>query len=133
MRILLVESSSTLTKIYKQAFKQVGYTVDSANNAQAAINAADKNLPDAVVLELQLGSHNGVEFLYEFRSYPEWQAIPVILHSLVPPTEFQNNQIVYRQLRIADYLYKPQTSLQQLIRTVENCLRTPISNSIAQL
>ena len=31
--------------------------------------------PAIVMLELQLVEHSGIEFLYEFRSYPEWQRV----------------------------------------------------------
>ena len=79
--------------------------------------AADQQLPDLVIVELQLIEHSGIEFLYEFRSYTEWQSIPVIIQSQVPPSEFSANwQSLKQQLGIDTYLYKPHASLQKLLK-----------------
>ncbi|HEX7368327.1 MAG TPA: hypothetical protein VF261_01570, partial [Candidatus Saccharimonadales bacterium] len=80
----------------------------------------DAAAPDLVILEMQLVSHSGVEFLYEFRSYPEWQRVPVLVHSVVPPGEFQGSrQLLCEHLGVERYLYKPRTSLAKLLRTVD--------------
>jgi DNA-binding response OmpR family regulator len=122
-RVLVIEASKRLRDIYAAALKDAGYDADISSSAQTAVNVADKHRPDLVLLELQLGRHNGIEFLYEFRSYPEWQDVPVIIHSIVPPTEFQEDSIVYKKLKISAYLYKPHTSLQKLLRTVDSELK----------
>lgn len=87
-----------------------------------AINVADKKRPDLIIMELQLAAHNGIEFLYELRSYPDWQSVPVIINSLVPPTEFSSNEVFWREMTVRAYLYKPQASLAKLLRTVQACL-----------
>jgi response regulator RpfG family c-di-GMP phosphodiesterase len=80
---------------------------------------ADRFQPDLVVIELQLVEHSGIEFLYEFRSYPDWQDVPVIVQSQVPPREFNASiQLLKDELGIKEYLYKPQTTLKQLLRSV---------------
>ncbi len=85
--------------------------------------AADKTKPDLVILELQLIEHSGIEFLYEFRSYPEWQAIPVLVLSQVPPSEFAaSRQLMTDDLGVRTYLYKPRTSLRQLLANVSEQL-----------
>jgi DNA-binding response OmpR family regulator len=122
-RILLIEPNRILVEIYKDALKHGGYTVSVAHDAQNAITASDKIRPDLIVLEIQLIKHNGVEFLYELRSYPEWQDIPVVVHSIVPPSEFAQNEVLYKEIGITNYLYKPQTSLTELLRTIDNVLK----------
>ncbi len=121
-RILLIEPNRILAQIYKDALKQGGYKVSLAYDAQNAITTSDKLRPDLIVLEIQLIKHNGVEFLYELRSYPEWQDIPVVVNSIVPPSEFAHNEVLYKEIGINNYLYKPQTSLTELLRTIENVL-----------
>lgn len=121
--ILLVEPDRLLAEMYLEALMSAGYGVIVCAGAQTAIQAADEQRPDLVILELQLVEHSGVEFLYEFRSYPDWQAVPVLVQSSIPPEEFQDNrQVLQRELGVAAYLYKPQTSLQQLVRTVNRQL-----------
>ncbi|MEK7059366.1 MAG: response regulator [Patescibacteria group bacterium] len=127
-QILLIEPDRVLAEIYGRSLVAAGNRVLSCFTAQAGIQAADKQQPDLVILELQLVEHSGIEFLYEFRSYPEWQATPVVIHTTVPPNEFSDNwQILRVELGVETYLYKPQTSLKQLIDTAQAQLSVPES------
>ncbi len=70
-------------------------------------------------MEMQLGAHNGVAFLQEFRSYAEWQQIPVIVHSFQkPPTDGAVLDALQREYGMHIWLYKPQTSIAALVSTV---------------
>ncbi|MDL2363364.1 MAG: response regulator [Patescibacteria group bacterium] len=121
MHVLLIEPDRMLAEIYRSSLVRAGHTVTPCSSAQAGVLAADQHCPDAVVLELQLIEHSGIEFLYEFRSYKEWQDIPVIVHSQVPSHEFAGNwQMLMQQLTITKYLYKPHASLQNLVAAVND-------------
>lgn len=124
--ILLIEPDRLLAESYVQALQSAGHEVNAASSAQAAIMAADAIRPDLVVLELQLVEHSGIEFLYEFRSYPDWQAIPVIIHTHVPAAEFNDSWKLLRgELGVRDYLYKPHTTLKRLTAAVGGHLPAP--------
>ncbi|HEY1835770.1 MAG TPA: response regulator [Candidatus Saccharimonadales bacterium] len=119
-KILLIEPDRMLSETYVQALVGAGNQVRVARTAQAAIHAADELAPDVVVLELQLVAHSGIEFLYELRSYADWQKIPVIILSHVPPQEFnQSIDALKNRLGVRAYLYKPATNLKTLLRAVE--------------
>ena len=121
--VLLVEPDEVLAKIYAQALCSKKYEVIHVTGAQAAVIAADDNRPDLVICELQLIGHSGIEFLYEFRSYADWQKVPVIVLTSVPPTEFSGSRDgLKEQLGVGNYLYKPATSLAQMLRIVEETL-----------
>lgn len=116
-RVLLVEPDQILSKNVCAVLSASGFAVEACKSAQSAIMAADQKKPDLVILELQLVEHSGIEFLYEFRSYSEWQSVPVIIYSQVPPVEFANSwQIIKEELAVGAYLYKPQSSLRQLLK-----------------
>lgn len=119
MNILLIEPDKTLSQAYVQTLRQAGHTVQACREAQAAIHAADKKTPDIVLLELQLAGHSGMEFVYEFRSYAEWQQIPIVLHTFAGGETLQDVRVQFERLGIVDYLYKPATNLQQLRRAVD--------------
>jgi DNA-binding response OmpR family regulator len=122
-RILLIEPDLVLAKSYAQALRSAGHQVSAASGAQTGIMAADTASPDLVVLELQLVEHSGIEFLYEFRSYPDWQNIPVVVQTCVPRSEFIDNwQLLRRELGVQAYLYKPRTSLRRLLSAVHEHL-----------
>jgi DNA-binding response OmpR family regulator len=114
--IILIEPDVLLGKIYSKALQaHTGNTVKTVVGAQGAIMSADKKTPDLVIIELQLIEHSGIEFLYEFRSYPEWQDIPVIINTIVPFSEFRDNwHLVQSELNVKAYLYKPTTSIRAL-------------------
>jgi DNA-binding response OmpR family regulator len=119
MRILLIEPDRLLAEIYQRALKTAGHDVVVCAGAQAAVMAADQQTPDLVILELQLVEHSGIEFLYEFRSYPEWQDIPAVAHTFVPPAEFNgSHHLLKDELGVQDYLYKPRATLQDLLGAV---------------
>lgn len=121
--ILLVEPDRILAQTYKVALeKQKTLTVAVAHGAQMAIHLADLQTPDLILLEIQLPRHNGIEFLYELRSYPEWQSMPIILHTLVPLGHIEMSAEMIRTLGIVNHLYKPTTTLQQLYRNVTEAL-----------
>jgi DNA-binding response OmpR family regulator len=123
MHVLLLEPNTLLAQAYTQALAHAGFSVAHATSAQIAVDAADKQLPDVVVLELQLPMHSGVEFLHEFRSYAEWQQVPVIVHSALPPAQVAAvAESLQRDLGVRAMLYKPRTSLQQLLRAVREQL-----------
>jgi len=117
--IVLLEPDTILADLYIKAFVHQGHSVRRSVSAQNAVFLVDEKLPDVVIVELQLVAHSGIEFLYELRSYSEWQEIPVLIHSCIPPTEFTNSVKLLRdKLGVQKYLYKPQTSLQTLLRSI---------------
>lgn len=120
--VLLVEPDYILANIYAEALSHDGHKVQQAADAQTAIDAADKSTPDVVVLELQLAEHNGIEFLYEFRSYNEWRSVPVVIHSTIPPGEMELARSVWPQLGIVDYCYKPSSTLKVLLKSVDKAV-----------
>ena len=119
MNILLIEPDRVLAGTYRAALQAAGHKVLMCASAQSAVFAADEVTPDVVVLELQLVKHSGLEFLYEFRSYPEWHHIPIVIHSHIPAGEFSDSwELLRDHLGVAAYHYKPLTSLQTLLRSV---------------
>jgi twitching motility two-component system response regulator PilH len=119
MHIILIEPDRLLARTYKQALEGAGHTVIVSETAQGGIHAADQQTPELVIVEMQLVSHSGIEFLYEFRSYGDWQHIPAIVLSQVPPAEFIDSwDLLQHELGVQKYLYKPITKLEKLLRVI---------------
>ena len=126
--VLIVEPDNSLAKIYLGALKKAGHIVRRVKTAQTAIAELDKRKSDIVVLELQLIKHNGIEFLYELRSYTDWQDLPIIIHSFTSP-DIMDNLVLSRHIGIAKYLYKPNTSLRDLLTAIMEVSHTSTSTS----
>jgi DNA-binding response OmpR family regulator len=122
--VLLLEPDTILARTYMQGLQHVGHDVRTCRDGQAAVQLLDTFTADIIVMELQLTGHGGVEFLHELRSYPEWQQLPVIINTSVTPQALAPlREALARDAGVAVCLYKPRTSLQQLIRLVNEQVR----------
>ena len=120
--ILIIEPDKDVAAIFAHYLERAEHLcVELAHSAEEAIRRADKKRPDAVVLELAMSENNGVAFLHEFRSDEDWQSVPVIIQTHLPIRKYIG-QKDFAQLNIADYLYKPTTSLADLLRSLNRVL-----------
>lgn len=113
--ILLIEPDTILGAMYKKTLQRAGYRVGLQTNAQTAIHALDRDIPKLIILEIQLGEHNGIEFLYELHSYPDLHNIPIIINSLIPADVLGINSDIAKDLGIVEILYKPKVTLDILL------------------
>lgn len=120
-RILLIEADRILARNVSSYLNGRGYRVDWQVNPQSAIQSADTNPPDLIILDLLLAGRNGVEFLYEFRSYPDWQEVPVIIFSSVPESEIDS--VSFEHLDIKAFHYKLTAALNDLALSVDRVLQ----------
>ena len=117
--VLLLEPDRVLSRTYAQALEHVGHWAYGAQTGQEAIEALETFKADVIVLELQLAGHGGIEFLHELRSYPEWQNLPVIINTNLPPQALAPLwAALQRDAGVTICLYKPRTNLQQFLRAV---------------
>jgi CheY-like chemotaxis protein len=117
--ILVIDPDKSLCGAYVSALESAGYSAAGVAGAESAIGICEEHKPDVIILELQLQGHSGVEFLHELRSYPEWQGIPVILHSMVPSKNLERFKQAFNNLGVVGCAYKPETSLAKLVDLVE--------------
>lgn len=120
-RVLIIEPDVILAKQYASALEKKKYDVIRAATAAKAIRLLDENSFDAVVMELQLGQHNGLELLYEIRSYEDLRTLPIVIHSSVDPEIFTDTA-GYKLLHISACLYKPETKQTKLCQTVTEAI-----------
>lgn len=119
-RVLLVEPDIILANTIIEYLLRKNVAVQTAHDAQAAIVCADASRFDAVVLELAMPAHNGIEFLQEFRSYTDWKAIPIIIYSHIPREDTGLSVAEWHKYGVAGYLYKPTSSLARLSLALQN-------------
>ena len=116
--ILVVEDDSSLANLEAGILKAHGYLVAIASNGDMAITILEHNVPDLVLLDLDLsGTINGWDVLHILRTYSR---IPVLLTTA--------ESSVNRQIRIRgetrstlDLLPKP-FLMQTLLKRIERML-----------
>jgi two-component system response regulator RegA len=62
-QVLVIDDDTTFNAVLVRALTRRGYQVDSATDAATALSAAQAALPDAVVLDLNLGSSSGLQLI----------------------------------------------------------------------
>ncbi len=121
-RVLLLEPDALVAGNVAMALKRHGHRVEWYVEPQSAIYGADGSRPDVIVLDLLLASHNGIEFLYELRSYPDWQKLPVVIFSDLAPEDLSPSVDCLNELNVTAYRRKSLTSLAELSQTVNAAL-----------
>ncbi len=118
--ILLLEADKVVAQLQQDFLKSHGYTVSWAQDAQQGIFCADIARPDVVIMDLQLIGHSGIEFLYEFRSYADWQQARIIIYTGIPSQAYEQSSTLWQQLGIYAYCNKFTTGLRELLDVVSS-------------
>jgi two-component system, cell cycle response regulator DivK len=88
--ILVVEDNQLNRELLRDWLEVEGYEVWSAADLKASYEVFSKRLPDAVLLDINLGSENGLDLIAWMRQKPELGQVPVIAvtaHALVAEQE----------------------------------------------
>lgn len=121
--ILFVEDDKWLSELYVTALKRVsGVEVLVADSADAALGRLDEKPVDLIVLDMYLGSHNGIEFLHEILSYEDTNKLPVLILSAVHEHDFAMPKDRWLHYGVVEYLYKPETKPGELVAAVKKQL-----------
>lgn len=123
MKALVLETDKMFAHNICRHLEVHGYKTDWQVDPQEAIISVDVEPVDIIIMDVVLAGRSGIEFLYEFRSYPDWANIPVIIYSSVPAREVGDSAAGFEQVNIKAYLYKPTTPISSLVAHVNNILQ----------
>ena len=77
-RILVVEDDEPLLKFLKANLRARGYMVSVAQDGMAALTQVENDLPDLILLDINLPKLNGIEVCKRLR---RWSRIPILIIS----------------------------------------------------
>ena len=117
MRILLVEDDRMIGNAVMQALKDASYAVDWVVDGQTAMEAADAEPYDLVLLDLGLPRPDGLDVLRRFRA--THRQLPVII---VTARDRVDDRIEGLDLGADDYLVKP-FEVRELLARMRAILR----------
>lgn len=120
--ILLLQTDDQLAESSARYLKLKGHRVSIHKDPQTAVMQADASRPDAIVLELMLAGRSGAEFLYELRSYPDWQDIPVIVTGNLFLSQIETFLESFNHLNVSSYLTRQTTGLSKLAAEIDSLL-----------
>jgi CheY-like chemotaxis protein len=115
-RILIAEDSPTQAQQIRFLLEDAGYEVEVAGNGTEALRAAERQVPDLVLTDLEMPEMNGLKLVESIRStYPQ---VPVVLM-----TAFGSEEIAALALQKGAASYVPKRYLQNdIVGTLKNVL-----------
>ena len=118
MRVLIIEPDKLLADNLSQVLKAAGHEASWQVDLQAAVEDIEAKRPQAIVLDLFLARRSGLELIYELRSYPDWQNIPIIIWSQAAGDEIQALLADQENFGPLQYHHKPAASLSDIVSSL---------------
>jgi DNA-binding response OmpR family regulator len=122
-RVLVVDDDATVRDVVARYLGDAGYRVDLAADGEAALEAAARDRPDAVVLDLMLPGTSGLDVCRALRAGRRPPAI-VMLTALGE----EDDRIRGLELGADDYVSKP-FSPRELVLRIGSVLRRTVAPS----
>jgi CheY-like chemotaxis protein len=76
--ILIADDEPSVLALLQLFFEQQSYQVTCACNGQEALDLAQREIPDLLLLDIQMPYKTGVEVVRELHTDPRFSAIPMI-------------------------------------------------------
>jgi len=118
MKILIVEDSSDMADMIQMTLDPWGYDSITAKNGKEAVDMADYQLPDLILLDIMLPNMDGLEAARLIRQNPKTHSIPILA---VTAKVFPKDREECLRNGCNDHLAKPFT-LEELASHIEKLL-----------
>jgi two-component system cell cycle response regulator len=103
-KILIVDDVVDNVKLLSLCLYDEGYEIATAYNGQEALEAVDREAPDAILLDIMMPIMDGIEVCRRLRRHPEHRTIPIIL---VTALSQEDDVICGLDAGADDYINKP--------------------------
>jgi two-component system response regulator VicR len=115
-KILVVDDERPIVEVVSYNLRQANFTVIAAYDGEQAVNLAEAEQPDLIILDLMLPKLDGIEV---FRRVRRKSDVPVIM---LTARDAEIDRVVGLELGADDYVVKP-FSVRELLARVRNVLR----------
>ena len=117
-KILIVDDDQESLKLIELMLQRQGYEVISASSGQGALDCAQAEQPDLVILDIMMSAMDGYEVCRRLRHDPLTQRIPVIMFTAKTMVD---DKVAGFEAGADDYLTKP-THPAELVSRVKAAL-----------
>lgn len=118
-RILLVDDDNDILTSLAAAFEPTGAVIDSASNGNQAVELAEKNQPDLVVLDMMLPGRSGFLVLEKIKARKPRNSKPFVI--MITGNQGGRHKAFAETLGVNEYFNKP-VKLDKLIASAERLL-----------
>jgi len=102
--LLVVDDSAINRALLDDMLARAGYTVRAASNGDEALAAVARDLPEAILLDVQMPGMSGYEVCGRLKRDPRWRLVPVIFISALDDVA---EKVKGFEAGGADYVTKP--------------------------
>ena len=82
--IMVVEDYEDTRVLLKQWLEGLGYSVLEASNGQEAVEIADRERPDLILMDLDLPILDGIAATQQIRQKPQLERVPIVAVTAYP-------------------------------------------------
>jgi len=125
-KVLIVEDERSLLTVIAEKFRREGFIVFEATDGEEGLEAAAKNKPDIIILDIVMPSMDGLTMLKKVREYKWGNNIPILILSNLSDPE-QINKAAGRG--VLEYLVKSNWGLEDVVEKVKQTLGLKRSGS----
>jgi two-component system, OmpR family, alkaline phosphatase synthesis response regulator PhoP len=118
-KILIVDDEKDIVEMLKYNLEKEGYTVFTALNGKRAIEQAQENRPNLILLDIMMPEVDGWEVCKQLMKDEKTSTIPVIF---LTAKGSEVDEVVGLELGADDYIVKP-ISIRKLIARIKTALR----------
>lgn len=115
-KILVVEDDTNLLETVKYNLRKDGYEIITATDGEQAVNAARREKPDLIILDIMLPKMNGFEVCRILRKEMN---VPILM---LTAKDDETDKVVGLEIGADDYMTKP-FSMRELMARVRAMLR----------
>jgi DNA-binding response OmpR family regulator len=105
-KVLVVDDDADILTTIRMALEEVGHTVLTAADGLAAIEVAEAERPDIVILDLMLPKRGGFQVLQKLKGRPDMKGKRPLV-CMVTGNEGMRHKEFAEQGGVDDYLQKP--------------------------
>lgn len=91
--LLLVDDNEVSRYIVRELLSQPWLQIEELSNGTSALERIERQLPDAMILDLLMPDMSGFEVLRQLRSKPQTAQLPVLVYTSKPLTESEKTQL----------------------------------------
>lgn len=113
MKILVIDDSATIIKLIKASLTGFGYEIITVMEGLKGIEAAEKNIPDLILLDVLMSDMDGFEVCGRLKKTGALKDIPVIFLTSLTETD---SIVKGFEAGAIDYILKPFNKLELLAR-----------------
>lgn len=115
-KVLVVDDDRMVLTSTRLILESAGFRVVALDRGDAAVEAARRERPDVMLLDVMMPELDGWEILGRLRAHPDTRSIPVVIFTA---REHARGRRLARELGAADYVPKPfeTDALLRVLRT----------------